>query len=63
MGTFKLTINTDNAAFDDDMEAELARILTDIAQALRDYGPWAGGTIRDINGNPVGTYTITGDTP
>ena len=59
MGKFVLTIQTDNAAFDP-IEDELARILRSIADDLIDYGPWAGGTIRDINGNPVGSYRHTG---
>lgn len=54
---FRLTINTDNAAFSEDMRVELARILHTIAlnverDALRTDVP-----VRDVNGNKVGTWS------
>jgi hypothetical protein len=47
-------IKTDNAAFEDGRDAELARILREIADGL-DEGVSAGN-VRDINGNTVGDF-------
>lgn len=52
---FILRIDTDNAAFDDDCNAELARILVRIANEL--YVGVPPTPIRDINGNTVGSYS------
>lgn len=52
---FKLTIKTDNAAFADDPEAELARILADVAERVADGE--MSGKLRDANGNTVGEYS------
>ena len=57
---FRLTINTDNAAFEgqyqgDDHRFEVARILRDVADRLQrgeDFSFFE--TLRDINGNDVG---------
>jgi hypothetical protein len=59
--SFRLEIATDNAAFEE-WQAETARILREIADTLdRDDGrsdpAGAGGFVRDINGNKVGTWT------
>jgi hypothetical protein len=52
---FNLTIDTDNATFQDgNATAEIARILRDIADKL-ERGLLSGHTI-DMNGNHVGTY-------
>lgn len=61
---FAIEINLDNAAFDDDREGELARILEKLAQFVcRDYQlddglgvPWM---VFDINGNMIGSATVT----
>jgi hypothetical protein len=54
--TFKLTIDCDNAAFEDaGKHAELVRILREIADALEEHGGLLGKSVRDINGNTVGT--------
>ena len=47
----KLTVKleTDNAAFDDDFEGEVARVLLQI-------GSVGSGRLRDINGNWVGEW-------
>ena len=60
--TFRLTIDTDNAAFADDPGAELARILRDAADALEYTGEpvWP---LRDANGNRVGTWELEHDGP
>ena len=54
--TFRVTIGTGNAAFDDDSNGrdEVARILRSIATSLEDGTE--GGAIFDINGNRVGAW-------
>lgn len=54
--TFKLEIKTNNAAFEDAPQAELARILRDVANTLEN-DPSHSGTMRDINGNRVGHWS------
>lgn len=57
--TFKLTIDTTNAAFDDSPEQEVARILRELAKRIEARGlPPARGVdvLRDTNGNMVGTF-------
>lgn len=59
---FTLSIDMDNAAFDDDQEhgyaprPEVARILRQQADRLEagDYYTGHSQTIRDVNGNDVG---------
>ena len=57
----KITINCDNAAFEDAPEQELGRLLMELAQAIQvepmDY--LDGRKIRDINGNTVGSLEVT----
>lgn len=53
---FTLEINCDNAAFADDREGEIARILTDLAAEI-DAGMLpllSHHPVRDGNGNKVG---------
>lgn len=51
-----LTINTGNAAFDDgNREAEVARILREAADKIE--AGYEDFTLRDYNGNKVGTVT------
>lgn len=52
--TFTLEVSTENAAFDDDPGAELARILRTVAKSLHEGGE--SGTVRDVNGNTVGRW-------
>ncbi|MNK49866.1 hypothetical protein D3C87_687310 [compost metagenome] len=57
--TFTVNMRCDNAAFDDAPEAEIARILREMADSLESRG--ASGffeTIHDINGNDVGRYAL-----
>lgn len=60
---FKLTIKTDNAAFgdgdDSELGHELAAILRNLARHLEEFANLRGGSVRDSNGNTVGTYTLT----
>jgi hypothetical protein len=59
MAKFTLTINTDNAAFEDaDRNTELARILRKTAKALESYRFIKGDNVRDLNGNTVGHWEL-----
>ena len=44
-----ITINTDNAAFDNDESTEVVRILRHLANTIE-----SAGGLRDVNGNTVG---------
>ena len=63
---FRMEIATSNAAFVDAPGEELASILGDLAENLREglgYAPDAdvSGTLRDSNGNDVGTWQYTAE--
>ena len=50
-----ITFATDNAAFEDDREAEIARVLRVLAARFATYTPDAGNRpIYDSNGNRIG---------
>lgn len=59
---FKLTIDTGNAAFDDDThpiyarDREIARILRALAKKLEDDCAENAGKLFDSNGNRVGEF-------
>jgi len=53
---FELKFDTDNAAFADNKDQEVQRILNDIANDVLLKNE---GTIRDINGNKIGTWKLT----
>ena len=55
---FKLEITCDNAAFDDDPGMEVASILAQLVDDLRD-GEAGHDALRDVNGNTVGTWMFT----
>ena len=55
---FKLTIRTDNAAFENGAATETARILRKIAKQIEDGE--LEGNARDFNGNTVGSYVLNG---
>ena len=56
MSYITMTIETDNAAFDDNFEAETARILRQLADRV-EYGSRGEHiNIKDINGNSVGSF-------
>ena len=57
---FTLEIDCGNAAFDDDLPAEIARILRVVANELPRVYPEQYGRLRDANGNAVGVWQITG---
>lgn len=56
---FKLKFATDNAAFEHYAATETTRILREIAQQIKNGD--LDGTVRDINGNIIGTYELNGD--
>lgn len=60
---FRLNISMDNAAFEQDPNAELARLLRNVANALdRQQGDImndGGAPVFDVNGNSVGAYFVT----
>ena len=58
MPRFELHIETGNSSLADDPAYEIARILRRVASTVEDHGA-GGGPLRDINGNRVGSYTLT----
>lgn len=56
---FTLSFSTDNDAFYNDEDGEIARILRDLADRV-EGGDIAAQhrNVRDINGNVVGTYVL-----
>lgn len=56
MSEFRILFKIDNDAFVDGRDAEIARILRDVADRL-DEGQ-SGGNVRDYNGNTVGDFGI-----
>lgn len=56
---FKVEIETGNAAFEDDRNMELARILRQIAERLENGED--AGRVLDINGNKVGSFEMEED--
>lgn len=67
--TFRLTIETDNAAFEDTMEIgrgpawEIARILREVATRIDAGDIGKARDIRDINGNVVGQFELKQERP
>lgn len=53
--TFTVRIDTDNAAFGDHRDNEVARILRETADRLEDLRDTDIFTLSDCNGNVVGT--------
>ena len=62
---FNISINCDNAAFDDDLTGiEICRILQSIEDKLQDVGYIESqenlrGRIKDLNGNMIGFWEFT----
>ena len=54
MTTLRIKINLGNAAFADAPATELGRVLRDAAQQI-EYGTLPPFSLRDINGNTVGS--------
>lgn len=61
MSTFRVTIDTDNAAFQDDYN-EVGRILRDVADRIEEGSADLrdGIALRDLNGNTVGRAQLVG---
>ena len=60
MSTLTVIINADNAAFEDDRNAELSRILRKLADRLEFVSAdFDGGQLIDINGNSVGWWKVS----
>ena len=53
----QITINMDNAAFDETPASELGRILRRLAADI-EAGELVPIILRDINGNRVGSFTL-----
>lgn len=51
----EINISLDNAAFADDYNGEMSRILRDLATRFERGHSTEGSKIRDINGNQVGS--------
>jgi hypothetical protein len=58
MAQLQITIDLDNAAFDDDREVGciLDRIASHVTDRDYDYNHWTN--VHDINGNPVGKFKV-----
>jgi len=59
MTTLNISIDLDNAAFEEDASVEVARILANIASRFdeaKDYGKWENAL--DLNGNIVGRFKV-----
>jgi len=54
---FVLTMKTVNAAFDDDGNAEVARILQDVVERLEEGR--VSGSMYDLNGHFVGAWSLS----
>lgn len=53
----EITISTDNAAFTDD-PGELDRVLRTVASKVEGLEPGDSASLRDINGNTVGSVRV-----
>lgn len=59
MSKFQLAFDTDNAAFEEGGNAEIVRILRDVADRIERSDSLDAhhyGGIRDVNGNTVGSF-------
>lgn len=56
---FKLFIDCDNDAFQENRGEEVAGLLNNVAQVLIVDGWAAGGILHDRNGNRVGSWKFT----
>jgi hypothetical protein len=57
----QIKIEMDNAAFEDDPTAEVARILREVAKRIDGHPHFSPGhdqPLRDANGNEVGYITV-----
>lgn len=57
MGRITITIETSNAAFDEDFHGEVCRILNTVSSRVRNEGVH-GMILLDTNGNSVGNLEV-----
>jgi hypothetical protein len=57
----QIDISADNDAFVPDPVCEIARILEELAERLRNVGEVRDGVLRDLNGNTVGRVVVERD--
>lgn len=56
--TIQVTIEMDNAAFDDAPEYEVSRILRELSRSIEIQGfDHCPNNLKDINGNTVGAFS------
>ena len=62
MAKFTLTFDCNNAAFDGNIDLEIASVLQQIVNRIEDR-PLTGffETVRDVNGNNIGRYALKND--
>jgi len=53
---FQVAINSDNDAFVDRPDQEVARILRDVANSIEGSSTYCEGNTVDVNGNTVGSF-------
>lgn len=62
MSKFILKLDCNNAAFDESPELEIARILGELSEKIRENGLTGFyQNIKEINGNIVGQYALKND--
>lgn len=58
---FTVSFNCDNAAFDEDLNGAIARVLRHVANQVADYGAPLSSLIKDRNGNTIGMWRLEDD--
>ena len=61
MEKIEITIETGNAAFDDEPATEIARILRKLADEFEQFGHSQFSKLYDLNGNACGRVVIEGE--
>lgn len=56
---FTVKFNCDNAAFDDDLESAIARVLRYVANRVAEHSTLSQ-LIKDRNGNTIGAFRLEG---
>lgn len=58
---FVLQFNCDNAAFEDDLNAAIAKVLRHCANLVEDHNCGMSRYIKDRNGNGIGFFRVEED--
>lgn len=58
----RIEFETDNDAFEDSLTSEVARILREIANKIENGDDLGGGSVKDVNGNTIGSWELTPST-